>query len=347
MRHNDFQIRVSSFTFIYRTTDIPLQQAEEIVNQNGHLKNGDTKEITRTIETLRDLRFSREEIKQQPFILQYPAITIQNRYQSLQECGFSQIELFHLEKYQSLLGKTVFTLKSTGLIPSQLNVAMNIVSFIKGIETKEFPIECDDSEKLRSVRQIIFKWYLGRRLNMSADEIEKMFKRHTNSELTGPSFQNAVKSLDLLENDMNFTKEKISKIPSIMRSAANIKKIVEDVRDVCGMDVREICLKNPSILSNSSENIKQIESCCREFGIPDATVLKNLHVFDVKPEIVRERLMSLPNIRELRLYVNHPCVLRLITNWEKALNRLNLLKSLHIERYSLNVLIDDEHNFRR
>lgn len=113
--------------------------------------------------------------------------------------------LFYLRfKYVSKI--SIESLKTINYIPNDINVSHHILSFTK-FPRELYPQSWDDSISFAQVQSDVFQLYVRWKLQMNDEDIvraQKTYKR-----LFNKSFRLTEQSIDIMINELNFSKEKV------------------------------------------------------------------------------------------------------------------------------------------
>jgi hypothetical protein len=172
---------------------------------------------------------------------------------------------------------------------------------------------------------------------MTNEDINKLWKVYTR--LRHRSLDSIVKVIDLLLNELNFSKDRIIKNGFLLyASAENINKIISLVPAIANVPMKEFILQRPKVAMQNAESIKKIINHITAFDIPEDRILKCVEILTLGPETVYERLMQLKRVKEFNVLCSHPRILRLIHYQNKAKTRLEYLKQMKVKCASLHIL---------
>ena len=172
---------------------------------------------------------------------------------------------------------------------------------------------------------------------MNNEDINKVWKVY--SRLRHRSLDSMVKVINVLLNDLGFTKERIIKNGFLLyASADNIQSIIGLVPTIANIPIKEFLLQRPKVAMQNAESIKKIIDYIKSFDIPEDRIVKCLEILTLGPETVLDRLLQLKKVKEFDVLCSHPRVLRLIHYQNKAKTRLEYLKQMKVKCASLHVL---------
>lgn len=302
------------------------------------------KDVKATVEFLKEKNFSNKEILQRPMSLLINKMTLINRLEVLEECCFREFQLMFLYRFVAVINRDITWLKAFNYIERSANVPQSI------IQRLDVPVvlekEISESTSLSAARETIMNLYLKQRLGMTNQELLKMWKIY--SRLRHKSFESIVKVLDLLQNQLGFTPERIIKNGFLLYGCAdNITQMMIDLPTISDVPIKDVLLRRPKIAMQNAESVRTIVQHVRKFDIPEDRILKCLEVLTLGPDTVYERLVQLTKVKEFNVLVSHPRILRLIHYQTKAATRLDYLKQLKVKCASLHVLSSSSDTFEK
>lgn len=231
------------------------------------------------------------------------------------------------------------------IIPFDTNVIETLLKSITDIELnfREISVE---SSSLNLIRMKVLNIYLKKKLGMKDSEIAKMWKIY--GRIKHICFASIIRSIDLLQNELNFTNERIIKNTfTLYCDPDNILKYINDVKTIGDVDIREILLARPKILMVNCESTVKSIDFIRKNGIPENSINRCLEVLTLSPITIEERLTELKEVKEFNVLVSHPRILRLVHYHNKAVTRLEYLKQLKVKCASLHILSSHSDAFEK
>lgn len=233
------------------------------------------------------------------------------------------------------MNRSVASLKAHRFIDHSRNFAESLVEFL------DVPVklskELNDAISPKVTRKTIIELYLINKLGMKHQEVMALWKTYPN--LANRSLQSIVDVLQVLENEVGFTKEKIVRNGFLIHSSGkNIRRILKEIPSVANVPINEILLKSPTLGAILVDQIKETMETIDSFKIPEDRILKCASVLTLKPETIYQRLIDISNTKELKVLITDPGILRLIYRHSKAKSRLEFLNDLKLKCMSLNVL---------
>lgn len=271
-------------------------------------------------------------------ILYTNELTLENRYNVLKECGFEEVTISVLSKYVTAMNRSVARIKSLGHIPYDLNVVERLRSTFTDIDVQIYAdYVCNESLELKTLRQHILNFYIQQRLDMSVEEIARLWKVY--GRLKHKSFHSVQKMVQVLIDELKFPKDRISKNAFILYGDPdNVMRIIKEIPTIDGQDIRELLFRRPKIMMSSCDSLLSTLQHVKSFGIGEGAILRCLEVLTLGPDTVLERLKDLNEIEEFQVLSSNPRVLRLVHYQNKARLRLDYLNQLKVRCASLHIL---------
>ncbi|XP_067646146.1 transcription termination factor 5, mitochondrial [Eurosta solidaginis] len=305
------------------------------------------KDILNSCKALKKLNFDVESILSKPLILYQNALTIQNRYEVLTECGFDPITLMLLTKYVRVMNNTVTKLKSFGYIPFETNMLENLCKCFTDVElyAKRFG-ELNDDMLIRQLREYVLNAYLRQRLNMNDDEIKKLWTVYTR--IRHRSFKSVEAVIQLLLGELQFPKERIIKNAYLLYADVdNIRRIIQEIPSINGQDIRDIVYRRPKIVMSSCDGLLKSLEYIKAYGINESAITRCLEILTLGPDTILDRLKDLLAIEEFKVLSTNPRILRLVHYQNKARIRLEYLNHLKVRCASLHILSGASEKFAK
>lgn len=312
------------------------KKAVEILNKHPCLYSSaiDLKEVQITADFLDQEKFGIAEIQKYPTSLLLNRITLTNRMQVLKECEFTSSQLMFLQRFVSIMNKNVIVLKAYKYIGKDQNIAHALAARLDMPVTLK-PIS--ETKTLKDTRKIVISEYLKERLQMTDEDLVKLWKNYPR--LNHKSLDSIVEVLRLLEDQIGFTKEKIRRNGFLVHSCdENIKRILKEVPTIAGVNIRVILLKCPKIAMQNVKTLKETLEIFQEFEIPEDRILKCDKVLTLGSATIRDRLNAMSEIEEFKVLKSNPGILKLIHFQNKAKTRLEYLKELKVKCASIHIL---------
>lgn len=308
----------------------------------GALKLDD---IKASAEFLRQQNFPTAEILARPKCLLTNKTTMANRIKVLNECCFIDFKLIYLYRFVSILNKNISLLKAFNYVDREANIPEHLLKLL------DIPVtlttDISEDVPLSKTREIITNFYIKARLEMSNDELEKLWKIY-GSRIKHRNLESIVKIINVLETKLYFSKQRIINNGFLLSASPdNLERFLTDVPDIGGVSMIEIIQQRPKIVMQSVQTITDIIKHVKSFNIPEERILKCLEVFTLGSETVKERLVAMSKIKEFNALITNPRILRLIHFQNKAKTRLDYLKQLKLNCISLNVLTGSSEPFEK
>lgn len=243
------------------------------------------------------------------------------------------------------MNRKISLLKDYNYIKRDSNVPEHLLSFLD-IPVK-LTTELMDNMPLSETRKKIIATYLKTKLEMSAEEDTKLWKIY-GSGLKNRNLESIVKVINILENQLEFSKNRIFKNGFMLYACAdNLVSMLNDVPPIAGVSIKEIIVQRPKIIMQSVQTVLDIIKHVKSLDIPEDRILKCLEIFTLSSDTVKERLDELSQISEFNVLISNPRILRLIHFQVKAKTRLDYLKQLKLKCVSLHVLTGPSDTFEK
>ncbi|XP_054745707.1 transcription termination factor 5, mitochondrial [Anastrepha obliqua] len=318
-----------------------------VLEQHPELKTVKRQDAANTVNALKKLNFDIEAIITKPLILCQNALTIENRYEVLHECGFQPITLTMLTKFVTVINKTVSMLKSYGYIPLEVNILENLCNCFSNAEisVKNFK-DLNDGMQIKYLRECILNAYLKQRLDMNEDDIKKLWRVY--HRVRHRSFKSVQSVVQVLLEELEFPKMRIIKNAFLLHGdAENIRRIINEIPSIDGHDIRDIAYRRPKVLMSSCDGLLKTLEYVKAYGISESAVTKCLEILTLGSNTVLERLKDLHAIEEFKVLGTNPRVLRLVHYQNKARLRLEYLNQLKMRCASLHILSGGSEKFAK
>ncbi|XP_026466499.1 transcription termination factor 5, mitochondrial-like isoform X2 [Ctenocephalides felis] len=339
------QFNSQNVKFFMNKLGLTKQQTYKMFAQYPNLHTRDLNRLANAHKMLLRFGFSIQDLKNDPNVLTILPGTIEQHYIILQESGFNNITTTHLRSFLSLGRRPISLLKAYRFIDDDLVVHEHLLKSLDSEFKFTTNENIDDSYCLNTIRQIILHEYLKWYLQISDAETNYLFK--TYSRIKNKSFQIMRKSLKQLD-EIGLTKEKIKRNGFLLHShPENIEKMLSDVRELAGLDIREVIKKLPKIALTNYETLLKTDKHLKDFNISNEAIRKCWDIYTLGSDTVHERLQDLVSIPEFKVLASHPRIVRLIHYQKKALSRLSYLQEMKVKCASLHVLSSTRNEFEK
>jgi hypothetical protein len=290
-------------------------------------------------------KFTVNEILERPNSLLINASTASNRLKIFEECSFNRLNDLNLViRFISMINKNIKSLKAFGFINEDVNVAENLLKILdRPVSLNQ---ELTDGISLSLLRQNVINAYLKERLFATEKEIDKIWKVY--SRIRHRSLSGIVAIIDLLENELDFGRDKILKNSFLLYgNAENLRKMLQLVPQIGIAPIKDILIQRPKIAMVTAESVLQIINHIKSFGIHENRILKCLDILTLGPDTVYERLVKVTTVKEFNVLLDNPRILRLIHFHSKAQARLDYLKEIKMKCASLHILSSSTDAFEK
>ncbi|XP_067014472.2 transcription termination factor 5, mitochondrial [Anabrus simplex] len=317
------------------------EESSDILSKNVPLQKLDHGVLERSIQMLKKFGIQPEEIKERPQVMFIHPATIEHHSMVLEEGGFQKISVTLLTSYFQIIKKRISLLKAHKLISAETDVLESFLSYLEPIPAHISPISHDafktDSTMFRNVYDAVLRHYLMWRLEIGPEELNRICRTH--ARIKHRSLRHLRRTLQILEEDLGFTKEKICKNGYLIHSHPdNVLNTLQNIESLGGMEIKSVLEKYPKIAMVSTDTLIKTNQYLKEFGIPDSAIQRCMHIFTLSSESVRQRLKNLKEVPEFEPLSSHPRILRLVHYQHKALTRLDYLQEQRVRCASLHLL---------
>ncbi|XP_055539593.1 transcription termination factor 5, mitochondrial [Wyeomyia smithii] len=314
--------------------------------KNEFLVELDKDDVKKKIKYLKYLNATGPEILRHAHIMMLHLITLENRATILRESGFVEtLTVSALAKYLTIVRQSVKSLKLNRLIPKDLDM---IEQLKKQFDISVCPnlVENDDQVKLQELRKAFLTEFLKLRLDLSDDETNRLFTTYWR--MKHRSFGHTQRVLDILQNDYNFSRDKIiGNFYLLCADPENLARFPEVVPAIAETSIKDVISKQPKIAMVQCEKVHDLLNELRKQKISEKGILIDPIILTLSPDTIRARLKELQKHKEFEVFFNHPRIIKLIAYQTKASIRLDFLRQLKVRCASLNVLSGHSKNFER
>lgn len=296
--------------------------------------------IEHLVGTMYDLGYSREVLVDEPSLCSYLPITLKYRYAVLQECGLSNILIQHLTSYlQIIKQRKVKDLKSTGIIPMNLNIENRLASYMTQWPTSLTTLVYGDVSEftLYTLRIKIIQRYLELMLDLSPEEFARGLQTYPT--IKHRPLQTINNTLNLLKNEILMPHDKLkSNLYLVHADPDNLKNIVYNFKSIGGVNIKDIIRMHPKLAMVNCSTMMETKRVLKEFGVSKEAQTKCFDIYTLSPITIKERLQVAKSIPEFNSFFNHPRFLKMIHFKNTALKRLLMLYNNDKKCLSLNIL---------
>lgn len=134
----------------------------------------------------------------------------------------------------------------------------------------------------------------------------------------------------------------------ITASADNIKSLLNNFDNICGIPTIELLKKYSFMLFLDVDNIKQLLVSFKRYEIPDEYVRRYIRIFTVDNDVFLERIEAIRRHPDLYLWYKHPRILQLVDQKIKACDRVGYLRLLQrIKWFRLQTVLTGKSNMEK
>ncbi|CAH2263047.1 jg10837 [Pararge aegeria aegeria] len=315
-------------------------KAEYMLLKNPVLNKLDTARIKNVIEVLYKHGFRREVLIEEPSLCSILPVTLNFRFQVLQECGVDNITASHLLSHLTIMKhKTIGELKDSKIIPTTVNVENRLASYMTQWPTSLTTLVYGDVNKmtLYALRLKILQRYLELVLDVSQNEFERGLQTYPT--IKHRPLQAINKTLNILKGQILMKNEKIkSNFYLVHIDPENLENILYNLRSIGGIDIKEVIQRFPKLAIKNCTTMLEIKKLLEEYGIGNEAQKRCFEIYTLSPSTIKERLEKTKSIPEFNAFYNHPRFLKMIHYNTKAYKRLMNLYNNNKKCLSLNIL---------
>ncbi|XP_026764236.2 transcription termination factor 5, mitochondrial-like [Galleria mellonella] len=318
-----------------------------LVRKHPNIDTLSNESLQFTLGILNKFGITTLEACKHPHVFVMNPITLDNYGEILKECGFVNILPNHIIKYHTLVrSRTIAFLKKEGLIKADLNLEEVLYDYFP-----ELPAMCrslenfpDSTTSILIVRMSVLEKYLKWRLSVTSEEFQRYCRNYL--PLKHKPMSDIKEALTIAEDNIMFSKDEIRRNGFIISTdPIKSKLIIDNVKSLAGMDIRQVIRTEPAILKNNYNALLQIRDLLEEYRISDEAQRRCLKVYCMKPQTVKERLEDLINMKEYQILSTNPRVLSMVVHKRKMIKRLSKIKLTKKQCYSLNHLVSSNNVF--
>lgn len=330
-----------------------LASATSIVMSNRKILSIRRETLLKNVGMLKSL-FPVREIMRHPEILSFQFGTAEQRYRNLEECGIKKVTPARIVRYVELMTQPAYSLKLRSVIEVETDTAAHLLSFLDcpaGVRVdilSELPLHYPFTLSIAEVKQIVLRKYLAWRLGCTQEKIAMLVQKYPSVE--NRSLQFLRHTIELLTNHFHMPTDKILRNGFVLLAhPGNLESQLSQVRQLAGMDMRELAVLCPRLLTVPAENLIRVERLLQAHGITPAQVQRCIRIYSLSPETIEKRLKEITKVAEFEVRRECPRLLNLVYYASKARHRLELLSQLGhpASGVSINVLSMGASDFAR
>ncbi|CAD7093101.1 unnamed protein product [Hermetia illucens] len=321
---------------VARLLGIDWTACRAIISEHRKIASVKYEDIEESVRMLESFNYSKQDICRHPMLLHTSAVTLQNRYTVLQECGCVKMTIESLDRFIIMMNREIRIIKLHGIIPEETNVLQQLVDSFLDVRLK-VDAKPDDNQLLRVARECVLNAYLKEKLGMNQAQLDKFW--YSYKRIRHKSYKSISEMIEILTKELNFSNERIIKNGFVLYADPdNVRRFFEKVKQIGDEDIREILYRRPKIMMTSCDGVKKSIEHITAFGVKENSINKCLDILTLGSDTVLERLKDLDTIEELRALKSNPRILRLVHYQNKARMRLDYLNQLKVKCASLHVL---------
>ncbi|KAF9419243.1 hypothetical protein HW555_004170 [Spodoptera exigua] len=338
------------FLDFYKTTTgttISEDHLTVLKKKHPHIMEVTHDSLQCTLQILQKFGITAEEACCHPHVFSMNPITMENYGDILRECQFITVSAKHIIKYHTFIrNRTIAWLKKEGLLSEDIQLEQVLLDKFQEWPESSKTLQkfCDTNTSVLTIRMNILEKFLNWKLAVSSEEFRKYCRNYL--PLQHKPMSDIQEAIRIAENEIKFDKAGIRRNGFVISAdPLHTKLILENVRTLAGMDIRDVLKIEPAILKNNYNSIIQVRNILEEYRISNETQRKCLKVYCMRPETVRERLDDLRSLKEYKVLSTNPRMLLLVIHKKKMLNRLTKIETAKKQCFSLNHLVSSSKVF--
>ncbi|XP_070388548.1 transcription termination factor 5, mitochondrial isoform X2 [Dermacentor albipictus] len=330
-----------------------LASATSIVMSNRKILSIRRETLLKNIGMLKSL-FPVREIMRHPEIFSFQFGAAEQRYRNLEECGIKKVTPARVIRYVELMTKPAYSLKLQGEVAVGTDPAAHMLSYldcparVRADILSELPLHYPFTLSIAEVKQAVLRAYLAWRLGCSREQIALLVRKYPSVE--NRSLQFLRHTIELLTNHFHMPTDKILRNGFVLLAhPGNLESQLSQVRHLAGLEMRELAVLCPRLLTVPAENLIRVERLLQAHGITPAQVQRCIRIYSLSPETIEKRLKEITRVAEFEVRRECPRLLNLVYYASKARHRLELLSQLGhpASGVSINVLSMAASDFAR
>uniref|UniRef100_A0A131XAK6 Uncharacterized protein n=1 Tax=Hyalomma excavatum TaxID=257692 RepID=A0A131XAK6_9ACAR len=330
-----------------------LSSATSIVMSNRKILSIRRDTLLKNIGMLKSL-FPVRDIMRHPEIFSFQFGAAEQRYRNLEECGIKKVTPAKVVRYVELMTRPPYSLKLQGEMEVGTDPAAHLLSFldcparVRADILSELPLHYPFTLSIAEVKQTVLRAYLAWRLGCTREEIASLVRKYPSVE--NRSLQFLRHTIELLTNHFHMPTNKIlSNGFVLLAHPGNLESQLSQVRQLAGLDMRELAVLCPRLLTVPADNLIRVERLLQAHGITPTQVQRCIRIYSLSPETIEKRLKEITKVAEFEVRRECPRLLNLVYYASKARHRLELLSQLGhpASGVSINVLSMAASDFAR
>lgn len=291
---------------------------EKFLRKYPSIRSRPPQKIKRSLEILKSLSIDAIDVKHYPNLLIFNEHQLENFYKKLSECGYEKIPPGLLSRYNVIMRQPIHLNKSFDFLPKQVNVVESIMHKTGlGIKLDD-KFVYDERISMQTVYMQLMKFFLIQRLDLKEDHVLHLLEERSFSNI---SIAAIAETIDLLEKELGFDKERIGKAIYLKVYPRNLKNLL-DLKRVFNLNIKEVISRCPVILIQDTGAVLEVIKLLQDHRIPDYAVAMYPKVFAIAPQTLKQRLRDISELRHNELMLKHPNILKIIHYIERIKKRI-------------------------
>lgn len=294
--------------------------AELLFMKCGELQAIHCDTIISSVETLRNLNYSPNEIISQAALLKCSARQLRMRYEILMEVGFDNVTPYRLTNYNAIMSRSAQHNESYFFLPKHRNIVDNIQR-VAGLPPDAFRIVYDTSDSLATIHQSVTKKHLKKRLRILDGRIPFKWRERSLSDFAA--------TMQAIEQHFG---ENVAQLPrSMVRYAPGELEQLLSMGPAFGLDMRAVIKRiGSATIHLTVERCEWFEALARRYGIAGYSIYLWPHVVRMDPQRIQRHIDRIARLPEPEQFLRHPFVMRLVRDMERF-EEFSAAKSLNFD----------------
>ncbi|XP_063993535.1 transcription termination factor 5, mitochondrial isoform X2 [Diachasmimorpha longicaudata] len=288
-----------------------------------------------------DLQDSINDLK----FLEFSEDDLENRILLLKEMGAQYISTAMLKLCASRIH--VVTFKAYTKIPDDVVISEKLCSHLHA-PPSDVPALVDLNELMtvKEYRKQCLAHWLKWRLEIP-DTGHKLIETMTKA-LRYKSFSRLRQCFDILHNELGISVQLIREKKYLSRiSSSNLRKILTDIPEICGVSTKQLLKNHPSLLKMKYQNVFHVKEQLEDLGITAEQVLNVPQILMANSASVDIGVETIKTTPELKILIHHPNLLQILLTKDGIQQRIAYLRYLRVNGITVSTLGRSKTNFDR
>ncbi|XP_072750942.1 transcription termination factor 5, mitochondrial [Anoplolepis gracilipes] len=257
---------------------------------------------------------------------------LEHRINILKDIGVPDLNSYLINKMVHLFHKHISTFKEKTNIPVEQNIAKNIFDRL-GCEVPNDISQLESSNDKMTINQ----YYHACLLHCKTQVFDLPYlddKILLHKYMKFKSISMIAETLKVLRINLEYNEKLIKKYPFVITASANnIKSLLDNFTDICGIPIVSFLRKYPRILFQDADNIKLLLMSFERYKIPHEYVMKCIKIFEMNNDTFLERMETIKRHPSLHLWYKHPRILQILVHKGMAEDRVDYLHIINRSKW--------------